>query len=300
MQPPREPDDEAERLDHLRSYGVLDTVRNEAFEALVRVASSVCDMPIAVVSLVDARRQWFLAAVGLDGLTETSREVSFCGHAILERDLMEVEDAGRDERFADNPLVAGDPHFRFYAGYPLVDQAGFALGTLCVLDRQPRTLAPYQKKALRDLTTAIVRLLEERRACHALFAAERVAKGVSANLAVVLDAVAGAVGYWDANLINRFANRDYTARFGRPGVPIVGLSMRELVGEELFALNRPHAEAALRGERVRFEREGPDATGVRLVCIADYVPDVRAGEVRGFVATITDVTELKDALRSAT
>lgn len=296
MHPPREPEDEAGRLEALRSHGALAATRDEAFDALVRVASTVCEAPIAFIALVDARRLWFLSAVGLDGETEATREASFCGHAILGTEIMVVEDATRDARFVDNPLVVGAPNIRFYAGCPLVDRAGFALGTLSVLDRVPKTLAPHQASVLRELSTVVVRMLEARRADDALSAAERSARSARTDLSVVLDAVAGTVGYWDKHQINRFANRGYSAMFGWTGAEVVGLHLRELLGERLYALNLPYVEAALRGERVRVERSGVNPAGRRLHWVTTYTPDVRDGRVEGFIATTTDETELRDAL----
>ena len=119
MRPPLDPGNESERLEALRSYGILDAARDEAFDALVRVASSVCEVPIAAITLIDANRQWFLASVGLDvNVRETPREVSFCGHTILGSDLMVIEDTSKDERFVDNPLVLGTPEREVLRGLP--------------------------------------------------------------------------------------------------------------------------------------------------------------------------------------
>ena len=296
MRPPREPHNEAERLEALRSYGILDAVRDEAFDALVRVASSICDVPIAAVTLIDAKRQWFLASVGIEGLTETPRDVSFCGHAILDTDLFVVEDALQDERFADNPLVLGEPKVRFYAGCPLVDKAGFALGTLCVIDRVPRTLAPHQAKLLRELSTAMVRLLEARKVDDELFAAELAAKSARADLAVVLDAVSGTVGYWDQDHKNRFANGAYVDWYGLTGASLRGRHLRDVIGADVYAQNLPYLERAMRGERQRFERDVVDAAGKARHTLITYTPDIRSGEVLGVIATMTDVTELTEAL----
>ena len=299
MRPPEEPRNEAERLEALRSYGVLDAARDEAFDALVRVASSVCEVPIAAVTLVDAKRQRFLASVGLDGLNETPRETSFCGHAILGSELMVVEDTRQDERFSDNPHVVGDENFRFYAGYPLVDRAGFALGTLCVIDHAPRKLAPYQEKLLRELATAMVRLLEARRVEDLVCAAEVAAKNARAELAVVLDAVAGIVAYWDRNHVNRFANGACAEWFGRPAASLRGVHIRDVLGPEAYGRLLPELERALRGERQRFEREVVDGRGEKHHVVVAFTPDIRDGEVLGVIATMTDVTELVEALRTS-
>jgi PAS domain S-box-containing protein len=295
MRPPSEPKNEAERLEALRSYGILDSGRDEAFEALVRAAASTCDVPMAALTLIDAKRQWFLASVGID-VAETPREVSFCGHAILEPGLMVVEDAERDERFTGNALVAGVPNVRFYASATLVDRAGFALGTLCVFDRRPRKLEPHQLTVLAELSTAIVRLLEARKVDDAVYAAELSAKTARADLAVVLDAVAGTVAYWDQDHRNRFANGAYLEWFGLRGESARGRHLREVVGVEMYEQNLPHLERALRGERQRFERNVVDASGRKRHVVIAYTPDIRDGQVLGVIASMTDVTDLADAL----
>lgn len=154
--------DEERRLAVLRAYGVLDTPRERAFDDLTRLAAEICGAPIAVVSLVDRARQWFKSAVGIDAV-EVPREVSFCSQAIEtpERPLV-VRDAADDPRFAQNPLVTGDPHVRFYAGVPLVVPTGEALGALCVIDRVPRELSEAQLEALATLSRQVIAHLELR------------------------------------------------------------------------------------------------------------------------------------------
>jgi signal transduction histidine kinase len=156
------PENEVERLEALRRYHILDTRSEAAFDDLAALASYICGTPIALVSLVDSDRQWLKAKVGL-GASETPRDVSFCAHTILANDILVVEDALADNRFADNPLVTSDPKIRFYAGAKLTTSDGYALGSLCVADRVPRQLAPAQKEALQALSRQVIAQMEYKR-----------------------------------------------------------------------------------------------------------------------------------------
>lgn len=153
---------EKKRLKVLWQYEVLDTVPEELFDDLTELAARICEAPIALISLVDEKRQWFKSKLGTD-VKETSRDVSFCAHAIKQADLFIVRDATQDERFANNPLVISDPKIRFYAGAPLITPDGYALGTLCIIDKVPRDLRPDQKQALVILARHVVSQLELRR-----------------------------------------------------------------------------------------------------------------------------------------
>ena len=150
MQPPPRPADEGHRLLALHALGILDSPPDERFDTLTRLATRLFGVPIAAVSLIDEHRPWFKSCAGLP-VRETPREVSFCGHAILGSEVLVVEDARLDVRFADNPLVLGAPHIRFYAGSPLVGPDGSRLGTLCVIDRRPRRFSAEDGTLLRDL-----------------------------------------------------------------------------------------------------------------------------------------------------
>jgi two-component system, cell cycle sensor histidine kinase and response regulator CckA len=154
---------EAERLKSLSDYEVVGTAPELPFDEITRLAAQICEVPIAIVSFVDEDRLWLKSRIGVD-LEESPRNTSFCSHAILDtKDVFEVTDALRDERFADNPFVTGEPHIRFYAGAPLVTGSGHALGTLCVLDYAPRELTPDQVQALKILGKQVMTLLELRR-----------------------------------------------------------------------------------------------------------------------------------------
>jgi anti-sigma regulatory factor (Ser/Thr protein kinase) len=153
---------EAERLEALRKYEILDTEPEMAYDDLALLASHICETPMAAITMVDADRQWFKARVGMP-VPETPRSISFCTHAIEQRGIYVVPDALADATLRDNPQVTGDPHIRFYAGAPLIAREGHALGTLCVVDRKPRQLTPAQAEALGALQRQVEAQLELRR-----------------------------------------------------------------------------------------------------------------------------------------
>ena len=173
--------DEFARQRALDTYRVVDTVPEQAYDDITRLASLICDTPIALVSLIDRDRQWFKSRVGMPS-PETSRDIAFCDHVIRQPDrLMEIQDATKDTRFAGNPLVTGDDHIRFYAGMPLVTPGGAPIGTVCVLDRTPRELSAEQREGLASLARLTMNLMEAR---HREIELER---------AIFLDQRAGAI-----------------------------------------------------------------------------------------------------------
>jgi GAF domain-containing protein len=161
------PENEAERLETLYQYDILDTEAEKSFDNLTRLAVYICKTPIALITLLDSDRQWFKSRINLTP-AETSRDVSFCAHAILQTGTFVVPDTLDDERFNTNPLVTEEPHIRFYAGSPLTTAGGFKLGTLCVIDREPRVLSEGQLAALRTLSHQAMTLLEMRREIKSL------------------------------------------------------------------------------------------------------------------------------------
>lgn len=179
-----QPINETERLQALRRMELLDTPPEPEFDELVELAAAICDTPISTITLIDERRQWFKAVVGLN-TRESDREIAFCAHAILQSDIFMVEDALEDTRFQKNPLVTGDPNIRFYAGIPLSSPEGLPLGTLCVIDRKPRTLSRTQLSALHVLAhqaNARLELRDQRRALEsALHSAEEARERLAAS-----------------------------------------------------------------------------------------------------------------------
>ncbi|MGF1536200.1 MAG: GAF domain-containing protein [Elainellaceae cyanobacterium] len=168
------PTQEAARLEALKQYRILDTPPEQRYDDIATLAAFICNVPVALISLIDTDRQWFKAKVGLD-VSETSRDISFCAHTILDHRPMIVSDALQDARFADNPLVTCAPNIRFYAGVPLITPHGHPVGTLCVIDHQPRELTEHQLQAMNALARQVVMQLELQR--------------VSAQLAETLDQI---------------------------------------------------------------------------------------------------------------
>ena len=150
MKTPATPINEAERLRTLYSLEILDTAAEERFDRLTRLARRMFNVSIALITLIDQDRQWFKSSIGID-TAETHRDISFCGHAILEDEILNIPDASKDDRFADNPLVTATPNIRFYAGCPLRALNGQKMGTLCLIDNQPRELSEEDLNALKDL-----------------------------------------------------------------------------------------------------------------------------------------------------
>jgi hypothetical protein len=158
---PRPPDD-GRRLSALREYRILNTGSEQVFDDFTALAAMICEVPIAMISLVDKTRQWFKSTVGIQR-RHTPRHISFCTHAILQTNPLIVADATKDSRFARSPLVTGPPYIRFYAGFPLINPDGYALGTLCVVDHRPRRLMKLQLKAMALLARQVMAQLEAKR-----------------------------------------------------------------------------------------------------------------------------------------
>lgn len=293
MSAAQKPADEIARIQALMDLDVLDTAAEPEFDALVKAAALICGVPISLVSLVDEDRQWFKANMGLPEATETPRDAAFCAHAILGNQLLEIPDATMDPRFSDNPLVTNDPNIRFYAGAPLQLSNGAQIGTLCVIDRQPRQLSNLQREALSCLADAAVKALEGRLAVRKLNNAMACVQSSESSLRLIMDNAPSMMAYWDRQLNCVFANRAYERWLGVAPDELVGSNIRDLFGPEVFALNKPIIDRALFGQQQTFDRiiQGPD--GVNRHLLAFYTPHVVDGEVVGLLVQLSDVTALK-------
>ncbi|WP_100658581.1 ATP-binding protein [Alteromonas flava] len=172
MQKPLPTKNESERLKALDSYRVMDSPPEAALDDITNMAAELCDVPIALISLVDDHRQWFKSACGL-GAKETDKDIAFCAHAIHQQQIFEVPNALEDPRFFDNPLVTGEPNIRFYAGMPLITSAGYALGTLCVIDTKPNQLSEKQRRYLKVLAQEVIARFELQKSNQALQRAQK-------------------------------------------------------------------------------------------------------------------------------
>lgn len=291
--PAREP----ERLDRLIRLGVLDTLPQRAFDDITALAQAVCGTPIALISLVDRDRQWFKARRGTD-LTETPRHQAFCAHAIHQPDdVLVVPHPETDARFADNPLVTGEPGVRFYAGAPIVTSDGFAVGTVCVLDHQSRPLDATQMDALRRLAALVATLLEHGQAhqeqqAQQLDAARASTERLTAMAAATLDLQA----FLDADGIYRHVNQTYLDYNACRAQDVIGQHVSARVGDALFRnVVGPQLERALRGEPVFYQRvvtyrgRGPRHMEVALLPVRQ-----NGGPVSGVVMRAHDIEPLKD------
>jgi PAS domain S-box-containing protein len=218
--------DESSRLDRLRSLAVLDSAPEAIFDQSTRLAADLCHMPIALISLVDANRQWFKSNIGLQGTSETLRDVAFCSEACRSDALLEVVDASRDPRFSANPLVTGEPGIRFYAGAPIVMPQGERVGALCVIDRMPRQLNDAQRSALTGLSHMVASALLERERRLALIGDLARAE---ANYRTIVEGQSELISLANLEGTLTFVNIAYSRFFGQRPEDMVGRSLLDFV-----------------------------------------------------------------------
>ncbi len=245
------PVNEVARLAALRALGVLDSPVEAEFDALVKVASAVCDVPISLISLVDRDRQWFKANVGLPGVQETARDIAFCSHAIHGEDIFEVPNAMVDARFADNPLVTQSPGIRFYAGAPIRLSGGHLAGTLCVIDRVPRKLSAAQREILAQLSVVVAKALETRSSEIFRFEQQRV-------LQDILDGTGAGTWDWDMHSGQLQVNERWAEILGRSlqdMQPVTFDTWRALVHPDDFQRTEAAVAAHLSSKSGRYDCE---------------------------------------------
>lgn len=281
---------EGRRLQALRQLAVLDTLPEPVFDAITAAAAQVCEVPIALLSLIDLERQWFKSNHGLEGVAGTPREVAFCDHAIRGEALFEVADAAADARFASNPLVRAEPHIRFYAGMPITMPGGERIGTVCVIDRRPRTLTDAQRATLQSLGRIAAACLLERR--KSLATTEALADSEWRYRAIVEDQTE-MISLARRDGVLTFVNVAYARHFGRTPEQMVGRDLIEFVDEADRPAVRAHLEAVCRDGRVSTGVNRMKAASGPVTWVAWSNRPVRdaRGEVVALQSVGRDITE---------
>jgi len=299
-QPAPQPDHEAQRLARLRELAVLDTEPEPLFDALTELASSICGVPIALVNLIDADRLWVKSNVGLPGVNETPRDVAFCAHAILADEIMEVPDATCDARFKANPLVTSAPDIRFYAGAPITLDDGMRVGTLCVIDRQPRILSSKQRQTLEVLAKAAAHALvmREKNLLQGLQASRHYADELAENEAryrAIVEDQTELISLATPDGKLSFVNPAYGRHFGLPAPSMIGSSLFDYIPKADVVAVRAHIERLLRTrEPLHIENRVFSADGsYRWMAWTNRVLCDAEGQVTGIHSVGRDITERK-------
>jgi len=291
------PANEAARLKALHALGILDTLPQPMFDEVTRLAASICNTPIALISLIDHDRQWFKSRVGLNA-AQTSREIAFCTHAILKpTDVLVVEDASKDDRFFDNPLVTGDPSIRFYAGAPIVTPDGLALGTVCVIDQVPRALTGTQQESLQALSRLVMHLLQEESARQERESANSVVarRRLDSMIAIASQGL-DLKAFIDADYVWRFVNDRYLEYWQAKREDVEGKRLVDVVDEKVFVeLVKPHLDRAFEGETVTYEAvfDFPKRGKTHVEVVYSPARD-SSGNIIGALARVHDIQRRKE------
>jgi PAS domain S-box-containing protein len=290
---PKLPENETERLIALKSYQILNTDAEPSFDDFTQLAAYICDTPIALISLTDKTQQWLKSKIGIV-IESIPREISFCSHAIHQSSIFEIENALEDSRFFDNPLVTSAPNIRFYAGALLIDQEGYKIGTLCVMDTKPRTLTDKQRDALERLSRQIMLKIRSRAETITVSELNHQLSEQALLIKNIPDSIPVLISYWDQDLRCRFANEAYSQLYGYPANLMIGKTMKEIARPEIYEHTASYARKALSGKSQIFEISGKSYDGALKHGTVYYMPDIRNGsEVLGFFSFITDITNLK-------
>lgn len=294
MQSPAFPADEVERLHALYALRLLDTPPDERFERIVRLAQTIFDVPIASVTLVDSDRQWFKSCVGLD-VPETSRDISFCGHAILSKDLFYIPNALEDQRFADNPLVVNAPHIRFYAGAPLTINGRYRVGSFCIIDTKPRVLSEEQQHVLRALADIVEQQLE----LQTLYEVEKTLIVEKARHQILFESVIDGIIIVDQQGIINDVNPAAQRLFGYSAMEMISNSINMLMTDASYVL---HSDFLLKNQQnqhvqhatieLQGKRSNSSTFPIELV-----ISPMQLGQRLMFTAIVRDLSERKEMER---
>ncbi len=283
------PDNESSRLECLLQYNVLDTIPESAYEDIVKLAAHICEVPIALISLIDQDRQWFKAKVGLE-VEQTPRELAFCAHAIMQSEVFVVQDALSDERFATNPLVTSEPRIRFYAGCVLEAPSGYNLGTLCIIDRVPRQLSLEQHAALKALSRQVISQLELRKYSTLLEQNIKNLKKSEAQNRALLAAIPDSMYLIDSTgHVIDFKQRKETDLIAF-GSEIIGKPLEEILPESLATKTKQLVNQAIKDQVIQlyeFSYQLKDR-------LRDYESRVVAIGENEALAIIRDITYFKE------
>lgn len=271
------PENEVARIEKLRYYNILDSASEDMFDDLTKLAALILEVPICALSLIDEHRQWFKSIVGLDS-SETSREVSFCQYTIMQKDILEVPDATKDERFKDNPLVTGNPAIRFYSGAPLQDEDGVTIGSFCVIDSKPRKLSASQQQLLQLISNTAMKLIQLRREKMEVekltIIKDEFISNMSHEIRTPLNAIIGFNDLLSKTSLNKeqtnFLNTVSVATHNLKNIINDVLDVSKLEGNKIQLENRPFSITALVQHIIKLQSPSAKLKNLRLLSSLDH------------------------------